>query len=129
MGTPAQNRAADINSKRHRTPRVVRATWDSVGGNVTLVFDRDMFRVENNNPVPATGQVLVLDGDAGTRTLLNGGSWVTVEGLPRGWSCDDVVSSDPYTGPTAVIYLSGTVKALGRFPVPFRERCERVEPA
>ncbi len=119
MGTPAQNLHAYNNTKRHRTPRIVRVQQD--GSDVLVVtFDRPMDKQFELLTIRTVDTVNgIVDWSAGETGWSNDGRTYTTDA--------GSVVNPSYTGPRFAVYLSGNLRAQGRYPLLNGERCERVE--
>lgn len=105
-------------AKRRRTPRIARVVQDGTTS-ITVTFDRPMDQTKDTSLIRTCDEVDgVVDWTDGTwsddRTFVSTSS--------------DVVDGS-FAGTRRAIYLSGDLRAKGRFPVDNRERCDRVEDA
>lgn len=104
-------------AKRRRTPRIARVVQDGTTS-LTVIFDRSMDETKTTSLIRTCGAVNgVVDWTDGTwsddRTFVSTSSSVV----------------DGFAGTRRAIYLSGDLRAKGRFTVDNRERCDRVEDA
>lgn len=119
MASRSQNMHAANNTKRHRTPRIVRVVQDGTAS-LSVTFDRPMDKNFETFVIRTVDSVNgVVDWDAGSPGWSSDG---------RTYETDSSSVVDPsYTGPRFATYLSGDLRAKGRYPLLNYERCERVE--
>lgn len=109
---------ASVNAaRRRRTPRMVRVEQDGTT-TLTVVFDREMDQTQTDALIRTCDSVNgVVDWTGGTWS--DGRTFVSTTSN----------SVTTFTGTRRAVYLSGSLRATGRYRVDLRDRCDRVEDA
>lgn len=106
-----------IASKRRRTPRIDRVVQDGTA-TITVTFSRPM------DTTKTTSLIRTCDETNGVVDWTDG-SWSD----DRTFTSDSSSVQDTFTGTRRAIYMSGNLRARGRFRVSNYEQCARVEDA
>lgn len=115
MATPAQIRAAQIAAKRHRTPLIKEAhAFVEVGpvGYLHLHFDKPM------DTTKTTAVFHYCDPHDGKVYEFTDFSWEDEKTA----NSTTVTEIGPYSGPHAVVYISGNFRAKARYPLTLHSR-------